>query len=169
MRISDWSSDVCSSDLLAGPATLADAAIGVFAPGKGERQVIASGDAAAKVWAAGIEEWKLLSAAALIGLSKEALAMAAAYACERIAFGVPIGANQGIAHPLANDAIDADGAGMLLWWTLRAIADGHEEAAASVSMLFWFSVRAATSSVAHALHTFGGYGLSNEYDIQLYH
>src|SRR3546814_18680052 len=58
---------------------------------------------------------------------------------------------------------------MLLWWTLRAIADGHEEAAASVSMLFWFSVRAATSSVAHALHTFGGYGLSNEYDIQLYH
>src|SRR3546814_4873807 len=84
MRISDWSSDVCSSDL----------------------------------------------AAALIGLSKEALAMAAAYACERIAFGVPIGANQGIAHPLANDAIDADGAGMLLWWTLRAIADGHEEAAA---------------------------------------
>src|SRR3546814_15683364 len=36
-------------------------------------------------------------------------------------------------------------------------------------MLFWFSVRAATSSVAHALHTFGGYGLSNEYDIQLYH
>src|SRR3546814_13986129 len=69
---------------------LADAAIGVFAPGKGERQVIASGDAAAKVWAAGIEEWKLLSAAALIGLSKEALAMAADYACERIAFGMPI-------------------------------------------------------------------------------
>src|SRR3546814_15926228 len=92
---------------------LADAAIGVFAPGKGERQVIASGDAAAKVWAAGIEEWQLLSAAALIGLSKEALAMAAAYACERIAFGVPIGANPGIATPLANEAIAADGAGMI--------------------------------------------------------
>lgn len=65
------------------------------------------------------------------GLSKEALSMAAAYACERIAFGQPIGANQGIAHPLAVDAIDADGGGLLLWWTLRAIADGHPEAAAS--------------------------------------
>ena len=44
--------------------------------------------------------------------------MAAAYASERIAFGQPIGANQGIAHPLANDVIDADGGALLLWWTL---------------------------------------------------
>lgn len=154
---------------LAAPATLGGSAIGVFVPGKGERYVISSGPDAAKIWAAGIEEWKLLTSAALIGLSKEALAMAAAYACERIAFGQPIGANQGIAHPLAIDVIDADGGGMLLWWTLRAIADGHPEAAATVSMLYWWSVRTATSCVAHSLHTFGGYGLSVEYDIQLYH
>lgn len=154
---------------LAAPATLAGSAIGEFTPGSGERLVIASGADAASLWAAGIEEWKLLTSAALIGLSKEALAMAAAYACERIAFGQPIGANQGIAHPLANDVIDADGGGMLLYWTLRAIADQHPEAAATVSMLFWWSVRTATSCVAHALHTFGGYGLSVEYDIQLYH
>jgi alkylation response protein AidB-like acyl-CoA dehydrogenase len=154
---------------LAAPATLAGISAAAFTPGKGERVVISSTPDAAKIWAAGIEEWKLLSSAALIGLSKEALAMAAAYACERIAFGQPIGANQGIAHPLANDVIDADGGGMLLWWTLRAIADGHPQAAATVSMLFWWSVRTATSSVAHALHTFGGYGLSVEYDIQLYH
>ena len=36
-------------------------------------------------------------------------------------------------------------------------------------MLFWWASRTATNSVAHALHTFGGYGLTNEYDIQLYH
>ncbi len=154
---------------LAAPATLGGSAIGIFELGKSERHVVASGANAAKIWAAGIEEWKLLTSAALIGLSKEALSMAAVYACERIAFGQPIGANQGIAHPLANDAIDADGAGMLLWWTLRAIADGHPEAAATVSMLFWWSVRTATNCVAHALHTFGGYGLSLEYDIQMYH
>ncbi|HET8882590.1 MAG TPA: acyl-CoA dehydrogenase family protein [Solimonas sp.] len=153
----------------AAPATLGGVGIGVFEPGQGQRHVIATGADAATIWAAGLEEWKLLTSAALIGLTKEALAMAAAYACERIAFGVPIGTNQGIAHPLADDAIDADGAGMLLWWTLRAIADHHDEAAASVSMLYWFCARTATRSVAHALHTFGGYGLSNEYDIQLYH
>ncbi|HEY3696904.1 acyl-CoA dehydrogenase family protein, partial [Phenylobacterium sp.] len=89
--------------------------------------------------------------------------------CERIAFGQPIGANQGIAHPLANDIIDVDGAGLFLWRTLRALADGRPDAGADISLLFWFAARAATNSVAHALHTFGGYGLTNEYDIQLYH
>jgi alkylation response protein AidB-like acyl-CoA dehydrogenase len=154
---------------LSAPATLGGAAIGVFQPGRGERQVISSGADAERIWSAGIEEWKLLTAAALIGLAREALSMAAAYARERIAFGQPIGANQGIAHPLANDVIDADGAAMLLWWTLRAMADGHSEAAATVPMLFWWTVRTATSCVAHSLHTFGGYGLCNEYDLQMYH
>jgi alkylation response protein AidB-like acyl-CoA dehydrogenase len=154
---------------LASPATLGGSAVGLFEPGKGERVVIASNADVARIWAAGIEEWKLLTAAATIGLAREALAMAAAYAAERTAFGQPIGANQGIAHPLAIDVIDADGAAMLLWWTLRAIADERSDAAATVSLLFWWASRTASNAVAHALHTFGGYGLSNEYDIQLYH
>jgi alkylation response protein AidB-like acyl-CoA dehydrogenase len=154
---------------LAAPATLGGSSIGVFEPGKGERHVIASNVDAAKVWAAGLEEWKLLTAAALVGLSREAISLAAAYACERIAFGIPIGANQGVAHPLADDIMDADGAALLLWRTLRAIADGHKDAGADISMLFWWSARTASRSVAHSLHTFGGYGLTNEYDIQLYH
>ena len=154
---------------LDAPATLGGAAIGLFTPGEGERHVIASNADAAQIWAAAIEEWKILTAAALIGLAQESLTMAAAYAKERIAFGQPIGANQGIAHPLANDVIDADGARLLLWWTLRAIADKHPDAAANISQLFWWASRTATNCVAHALHTFGGYGLTNEYDIQLYH
>ena len=151
------------------PETLGGAATGLFTPGSGERIVLSTNADAAAIWAAGIEEWKLLTASALIGLSREALTMASAYACERIAFGQPIGANQGIAHPLAVDAIDADGAAMMLWWVLRSIADGEDDAAATVSMLYWWASRVASNSVAHAIHTFGGYGLSNEYDIQLYH
>jgi alkylation response protein AidB-like acyl-CoA dehydrogenase len=153
----------------AAPATLGGGAIGIFQPGTGERHVISTNAHAARIWAAGIEEWKLLTASSLIGLSREALKMAAAYAAERIAFGQPIGANQGIAHPLADDVIDADGAALLLWWTLRAIADGHNDAAATISFLFWWASRTASNCVAHALHTFGGYGLTNEYDVQLYH
>jgi alkylation response protein AidB-like acyl-CoA dehydrogenase len=38
-----------------------------------------------------------------------------------------------------------------------------------VSQLYWWVNRTATRAVAHALHTFGGYGLTEEYDIQLYH
>ncbi|GLR67177.1 hypothetical protein GCM10010909_18580 [Acidocella aquatica] len=151
------------------PSTLGGAALGLFTPGSGKRQVIASNEDVARIWAAGIEEWKLLTAAALTGLSREAIKMAAAYASERIAFGQPIGANQAIAHPLAVDIIDADGAALLLWRCLRAIADGQTDAGAMISMLFWWTSRNATNSVAHAIHTFGGYGLTNEYDIQLYH
>jgi alkylation response protein AidB-like acyl-CoA dehydrogenase len=153
---------------LEAPTTLGGAALGVFEPGRGERLVISSNADAGRIWAAAVEEWKLLTSAALIGLSQEALSMAAAYASERIAFGQPIGANQGLAHPLANDVIDADGGGMFLWWTLRAIADNRDDAGAAVSMLFWWATKTATNCVAHALHTFGGYGLTNEYDLQLY-
>jgi alkylation response protein AidB-like acyl-CoA dehydrogenase len=154
---------------LAAPHTLGGAALGVFQPGKGQRVVLASNADAAKIWAAAIEEWKILTSAALIGISQEVLTLAADYAKERIAFGQPIGANQGIAHPLAVDVVDADGAEMYLWWTLRALADGKASAPADVSMLFWWASRTATNAVAHGLHTFGGYGLTNEYDLQLYH
>ncbi|HKR86576.1 MAG TPA: acyl-CoA dehydrogenase [Phenylobacterium sp.] len=154
---------------LVAPATLGGSAIGVFVPGMGERHVIASNADAARIWMAAVEEWKVLTAAALTGLSLEVLQMAATYAAERMAFDQPIGANQGIAHPLADDVIDADGGKMLLWATLRALADGRADAASMVSQLFWWASRTATSAVAHALHTFGGYGLSNEYDLQLYH
>lgn len=154
---------------LSAPETLGGQAIGVFTPGQGERQVVSSNADAARIWAAAVEEWKILTAAGLIGLSQEALTIAAAYACERIAFDQPIGANQGIAHPLAIDVIDADGGKMLLWSTLRGLADGRADAGAMISQLFWWASRTATNSVAHALHTLGGYGLSNEYDIQLYH
>ena len=160
--------EILSSPAVA-PVTLGGAALGVFEAGKGERQVIANDADAAKKWAAAVEEWKVLMSAALIGLAQEVLSMAAAYAAERVAFGQPIGANQGIAHPLADDVIDADGAKMLLWRTLRAIAERSKDASADVSMLFWWASRTATRCVAHSLHTFGGYGLTNEYDLQLYH
>jgi len=154
---------------LTAPHTLGGAAIGIFTPGEGERIVLSGNGDASAIWAAGVEEWKILTAAALIGMSREVLSMAAAYACERIAFGSPIGTYQGIAHPLANDIIDADGAAMFLWKTLRLIADGDAEAGAAIAGLFWWASKTATISVAQALHTFGGYGLTNEYDLQLYH
>ena len=148
--------------------TLGGSALAAFEPGKGQRIVLASNADAARIWAAGLEEWKLLTAAALIGLTREAISMAAAYACERVAFGIRIGANQGIAHPLAEDVMDADGAALMLWMALRSIADGKADAGANISMLFWWAARTASRSVAHSLHTFGGYGLTNEYDIQMY-
>jgi alkylation response protein AidB-like acyl-CoA dehydrogenase len=154
---------------LEAPPTLGGAAIGRFIPGTGTRHVLRRGNDAARIWTAALEEWKLLTGAALVGLAREAVTKAAAYACERIAFGQPIGVNQGVAHPLANDIIEIDGAWLLLWRTVSAIAAGQPGAGASISLAFWWAARTAAAAVKDSLHTFGGYGLTNEYDIQLYH
>ena len=130
--------------------------------------VLADGPEALALFAATVEEWKLLTSAALAGLGRQALKMAAEYATERKQFGQPIGQFQGISHPLADRLCDVDGGKLLTWMTIRDIADGAPEAAAHVSLTAWWNAQAAGSAVSQALQTFGGYGLTTEYDIHLY-
>ena len=135
----------------------------------GAKHVVLSTDAAGrKAFAQGIEEWKLLIAAALAGLSRESIRLAAAYACERFAFGQPIGTYQAISHPLADLSTDVDGGKYLTWKAIRDIADGKHEAGAEISLAAWWNIETAGRAGAQALHTFGGYGLTTEYDIHLY-
>src|SRR5262249_31620197 len=82
-------------------------------------EVIGTGPGAVAAFAAAVEEWKLLIAAGLAGVAREALRLAAAYACERHQFGQPIGAYQGISHPLADLLCDADGGKFLVWKAIR--------------------------------------------------
>jgi alkylation response protein AidB-like acyl-CoA dehydrogenase len=132
------------------------------------RTVLGSGADALKIFAQGVEEWKLLISAALAGLSREAVKLAAAYASERKQFGQFIGTFQAISHPLADRLGDVDGGKLLVWKAIRDIADGSQEAGATISLAAWWSCDAAAKAVAQALHTFGGYGLTTEYDIHLY-
>ncbi|MVF13453.1 acyl-CoA dehydrogenase [Ketobacter sp. MCCC 1A13808] len=131
-----------------------------------------SGDESGLIeFAKALEEWKLLAAAALSGLSREAVQLAAAYACEREAFGQPIGTYQAISHPLADRITDIDGGKYFVWKTIHDIADakpGDSEAAAQVSLSAWWNAKTASLAVSHSLHVFGGYGLTTEYDIHLY-
>ena len=130
--------------------------------------VLASGDAACATFIAGVEEWKLLISAALAGLGREALKLAAAYASERKQFGQFIGQFQAISHPLADLICEVDGGKFLVWKAIRNIADGTKDAAAVVSAAAWWNANAAARAVAQSLHTFGGYGLTTEYDIHLF-
>ena len=130
---------------------------------------LGAGAVAREAFGAAVEEWKLLMAAALAGLAREALEMAGRYASERVQFDRPIGSFQGLAHPLAESAADVEGARLLVWRAIWAIAAGRGDAAALISMAFAWSSLVATTAVARALHVHGGYGLSLEYDIQLYH
>jgi alkylation response protein AidB-like acyl-CoA dehydrogenase len=135
---------------------------------EGERITVAKGAAARSAFLAGVEEWKLLTSAQLNGLSRRALEYAVEYAKERVQFGKAIGSYQAVAHPLADRAADVDAAQLFTWWTIQRIALGKPEAAAAVNMAFWWATETADETTRRAVHTFGGYGVTLEYDLQLF-
>jgi alkylation response protein AidB-like acyl-CoA dehydrogenase len=137
--------------------------------GSSDLEVLAAGSRPTDAFEAELEEWKLLTSSYVAGLAREALQIAAAYATERIQFDRPIGAFQAVAHPLADAVTDVEAARLLVQEALWAIDRGRPEAAALISMAFAWSTPAATRAVRRSLHTHGGYGLSLEYDIQLYY
>jgi len=148
--------------------TLASTPIARLRLDQGNRIVLAEGPSAVAAFCAAIEEWKLLIALALTGLAREALRVASAYACERIQFDRPIGTFQAISHPLADLIVQVDAGRLLAWRAIRAIADGSPHAGESISSATWWACMTAEKAVAQALHTFGGYGLTLEYDIHLF-
>ncbi len=125
-------------------------------------------------------EWKVLTAAMLVGLSVAALEMAVEYVQQRHQFGVPIGSFQAVQHGLADLPGRIDGARLLTHHaaaTLDADALGSCDVAhnditdplALASMALLFCGETATDATARSLHFHGGYGFAEEYDIQLYY
>lgn len=153
------------------PDNLADQPLGRMAfsgAGAVPTDIVATGPDARAAFGAALQEWKILTAASLAGLGLRALEMAGDYAKEREQFGRPIATFQAIAHPLADMAAEMMGADMGWRWAVTEIATGGKEAQAAPSMAYWFACQAAAQAVYRAQHTFGGYGLALEYDIQLY-
>ena len=130
--------------------------------------LLAEGAEAVSAYQQAVEEWKVLVAAALSGLSRKAVELAAEYACEREAFGQPIGCYQGISHPLADRITEIDGGKYFVWKVIHDIAHGEADAGAQISLATWWNAKTAGLAVNNALHTFGGYGLTTEYAIHLY-
>ncbi len=151
-----------------GEANLASTCLAEIDFSKAERSVLSENAEGRKAFAQGLEEWKLLMAAALAGLSRQAVILGAEYACERQAFGQPIGAYQALSHPLADLITEVDGGKYLTWKAIHDIHHGVDTAAAEISMAIYWNTDTAARAVTQSLHTFGGYGLATEYDIHLY-
>jgi 3-oxochol-4-en-24-oyl-CoA dehydrogenase len=136
---------------------------------RAERIVLFTGDSARDAFEAAVCEWKILTAAFLGGLARKALEAAASYACNRHQFGWPVGSFQGLSHPLADAVTAVEGGQLLVWKAISAIAEGEADAAAMPSLCWWWMRQAAGDALGKAIRTLGGYGLSLEYDLQLYH
>jgi len=157
-----------SADSRGGAPNLASIPLAQINLSARPQTLLATGPETLKTFARAVEEWKLLISAQLAGLGREAIKLAAAYASQRKQFGQLIGTFQAISHPLADRLAEVDGGKLLIWKAIRNIADADPEAAATVSLAAWWNCETAGKAVAQALHTFGGYGLTTEYDIHLY-
>ena len=139
-------------------------------------------------WAAAITEWKVLTAAALVGISNRAVELAVDYAKERHQFGRPIAAFQAVQHGLADLPGLIDGARLLVHKAAWAhdqigrhepppteavtgddLADDSLSAPALALMAFIFASDVASTVTDRALHYHGGFGYAAESDIQLYY
>lgn len=148
-----------------GASPLAD-----WRPSDSARIVLASGERAVELHAAGCVLWKLLISAALNGITEAALRIAVDYVKGREAFGRPIAWFQTIQHRLADVAVAGDGARYLTYeaaWSRDAGAP--QEADRLASMAFVFSAETSFFTCREALQFHGGYGYSLEYDIQMYY
>ena len=132
-------------------------------------EILQKGSAAHAAYAEMVMGWKRLAASTLVGVGLRAVELAAEFAKERSAFGVPIGRFQAVAFPLADDFTALDGVRLLSWKSQWAAQKQLDSAGLLALMAYASAAEAAMRAVAHALHTHGGQGLTEECDIQLYH
>jgi alkylation response protein AidB-like acyl-CoA dehydrogenase len=100
--------------------------------------------------------------AAVVG--RRALELAADYARERVVWQGPIGAHQGISHPLAQAKIELELA-RLMMQKAAALYDAGAPAGEASNMAKYAAAEAAIRCVDQAIQTHGGNGFALEYGL----
>ncbi len=129
--------------------------------------VLLSGSEATAIFERAVDEWLLLTGAALAAIAKRSVEIGVDYAKERHAFGQPIGAFQAVAHPLADSAAASDGAQLLAREAAWAFEADPSRASELAALAFAYGAETARDASYRSLHLHGGYGFMLEYDIQL--
>jgi len=115
----------------------------------------------------GMNPERILLAAEAVGVGRIALQKAAAYARERVVFDRPIGQNQSIQHPLAENWIELEAAQLL---TMKAawLYDNGRECGAEANAAKFFSAEVGFRACERAVLTHGGMGYSKEFHVERY-
>jgi alkylation response protein AidB-like acyl-CoA dehydrogenase len=107
-----------------------------------------------------------------IGIASQAVGILAAcldesvrFAKERIAFGKPIGAFEGVSFKIAQMAMDLDAARLLVY-RAAALADAGRPFTIEASKAKLFASTAARKHASEALQIHGGYGYTTEFAVE---
>jgi acyl-CoA dehydrogenase len=108
---------------------------------------------------------RILLAAEAIGDGYWFVERAVAYATEREVFGRPIGANQGVAFPLADAYMKVRAADLMRYEAAR-LFDAGEPCGAEANMAKHLASEASWAAANAALDTHGGNGFVDRYDVE---
>ena len=166
-------------------ASLTDPAVGIRAIPKVGRNAVASCevtydglyvDAADRVGEEGkgfgylldgLNAERVLVAAEALGVGKVALRRAVEYAKDRVVFGRPIGANQGISFPLAESHARLSAAELAIRQAAWRI-DQHLPSGEQANLAKFLAADAGFAAADAAMQTHGGFGYASEYHVERY-
>jgi alkylation response protein AidB-like acyl-CoA dehydrogenase len=113
----------------------------------------------------GLNPERIMGASIANGIARFALDKAASYARERRVWGEPIGAHQGIAHPLAQVKIELELARLMTRKAAALYDAGLPGAGEASNMAKYAAAEAAIRCVDQAIQTHGGNGFALEYGL----
>jgi acyl-CoA dehydrogenase len=115
----------------------------------------------------GLNAERILIASEALGTGRAALRRAVAYGNDRVVFGRPLGANQGLAFPLAEAHARLNAAGLMIrkaaWLLDRQLPCGEEANTAK-----FLAADAGFKAADAAIQIHGGMGYANEYHVERY-
>ena len=130
--------------------------------------VLASGDQARSLLARAQREWRVLTAASLVGVAAAAGDLAVEKARDPSAFGVPAGSFPAIARPLADVAAGIESGRGLAYQAAWLCDHEPDHAGALASTAIAAAAEAAERAATVARHAQGGSGYALESDAQLF-
>jgi alkylation response protein AidB-like acyl-CoA dehydrogenase len=128
--------------------------------------LVGSEDAALMQLFAGLNPERIMASAFAIGIARHALDKATAYVKERQVWKTPIGAHQGLAHPLAQIKIELELA-RLMMQKAAALYDAGDDLGAgeAANMAKYAAGEVAVRATDQAVQSLGGNGMTTEYGV----
>ncbi|MEK5067248.1 acyl-CoA dehydrogenase [Sporosarcina sp. FSL K6-1508] len=120
-----------------------------------------------KIAMANLDVGRIGIAAQALGIAEASLEAATGYAKDRVQFGKPIAAQQGVGFKLADMATAVEGAKLLVYRAAQLRAEGLP-CGKEASMAKLFASKAAVDGSIEAVQVFGGYGYTEDYPVERY-
>ncbi|MFS4487942.1 acyl-CoA dehydrogenase family protein [Dietzia kunjamensis] len=128
--------------------------------------LIGDGDTALLMLFAGLNPERIMASGMAVGTARFAMDRATKYANERTVWKTPIGAHQGVSHPLAQCKIELELARLMMRKAAALVDAGRDDLAGeAANMAKYASGEVSARTVDQAIQTLGGNGLSVEYGL----